>query len=243
MEMESTSFTPEEETEETNFGEVEVLKAPLRELLIELCPAFERGEFDLIIGDDASGRVPSLIIWEIAKQISVWNNVPIPQLKFAAGSRNIPTSAREKKIAIIEEHFKDVTTNKKKLIVTEHLHTGKGLSALVQALRRLGCVYEVATVYLYDRADINTIKDTLDCNIHWGARDISPGIFGSTISGVEKKADHLFATKIPEERRTSESIHEAHSESLALGNYLAETYINEREQDRFEKSISFQNPL
>ena len=107
--------------------------------------------WDFIIGDDASGRIPALVIWKTIRKIYEQENkkrksCPLP-LIFVAGGR--PTEKRKELIKKrLEKLIKqgEIRPNQRVLIVTEFIKTGQSLVSLLQALEELGIQYDIAAL-------------------------------------------------------------------------------------------------
>src|SRR3989344_9337060 len=74
------------------------LEDPLANILEKLRPELERGEYRLIIGDDASGRIPTRIVGEVIKKLSEERGFPRPLVRFIAGSTFMDQNRRSEKI-------------------------------------------------------------------------------------------------------------------------------------------------
>ena len=126
------------------FRELESLIFPLIEKLKE---NIDKGEYDMLIGDDASGRIPTLVLRGI---INVRNRKLHPELKpseaetktrFVAGGR----VENDKELKSALEKLK-LEVKKKALVVTEYIHTGKSIKRFSNILKELGIPFDIATL-------------------------------------------------------------------------------------------------
>lgn len=67
---------------------IENLEYPIRDILEKMLPNIERGEYDLIIGIDASGRIPTIIMEKFIKHVYSKNRISLPDIRFMAGKIN-----------------------------------------------------------------------------------------------------------------------------------------------------------
>src|SRR3989344_8140945 len=74
---------------------VEDLREPIENILIELMPDIETGAYSTIIGDDASGRVPTIILANVMKSIYELKGYPPPTVRFLAGSTGLRSEKKE----------------------------------------------------------------------------------------------------------------------------------------------------
>ena len=89
-------------------SEVSDLEEPIKRILKDILPNIERGDYQLIVGDDASGRIPTLIIDRFIKKVYKKMGFDTPQTIFFAGSRFLWGSYADiqKRIERDEDWFK-----------------------------------------------------------------------------------------------------------------------------------------
>lgn len=151
---------------------LEQLREPLAKMLEALRPQIENGDYDALIGDDASGRIPTLIMGEAIKQIYQEKGYEPPLVRFIAGSSGLEglysrVKAEEKREAVskqigrikgdIEKRLAatNPSANEKRegksptvLIVTDTIVSGSSINALIEPIEEKGLVADVATVGL-----------------------------------------------------------------------------------------------
>ena len=167
-----------EETDKKRLEIIENIKEPIGKILEQLNSDVRDGNYELIIGDDASGRIPTLIIREVMSLVNKKNNKPNPKTIFIAKPRidYRPEESSEK----FQERTKDIEKNirnhvrkiletfikshgykpKKILVVTEGIATGNTLQPLIKSLKTLGVEFNIATL------SIGMNRDYL--NQEWG---------------------------------------------------------------------------
>lgn len=208
---------------------VETLEMPLRKILLALKERLNNGEVNLLIGDDASGRSPALIIKKVVDEVYEEKNIPKPGLIFIAGGETIQSEdesldeipeinqERVKKIKLHLEKLinqgliaeKSNNLHKTVLIITEGMFSGYGLRELIQALRKIGLPTEVVSVYVPSDASAAEFEDRLGVKIYHGTTDAGLIVAlheDKTASGVSKKPGQIFAQPHTNETGTRENL-------------------------------------
>lgn len=209
------------ETPEVEQEAIRELKGPLESILLTLKADLQAGRYNLILGDDAAGRIPAIIAAHVVKKLCEKAEIAPPIVRFVAGSRRI-TNERETiaKREALETYLSSVRNKlafdegKKVLIVTDVLQTGSGLLPLSDALRKIGWDADIAAVAVTgitnsgDPVDVADIEQRLGRRIVYGSRGV-PKIFmpaeyggGKDAGGVQKNSKDLFATRtnVPQQR-------------------------------------------
>lgn len=129
---------------EEEFKELESLVLPLIEKLKE---NIDKGEYDVLLGDDASGRIPTLILRGI---INERNRKLHPELRsseseiktrFVAGGQIKSRDTLKAAIKEIESGVK-----KKVLVVTEYISSGRSMERFSTILKELNIPFDIATL-------------------------------------------------------------------------------------------------
>jgi len=147
------TFKPEKA--ETYCPEIQELEEPLKILLSQLKERIDQGEYQLIIGDDASGRIPTFVFDRFLNKLYVEKGYKTPKTIFIAGSRYLTIEAgkhKEKKILdylhhVFQKHFQGGLPVRT-LIITDTIASGSSLEPIVQSLIRKGALFDVATISL-----------------------------------------------------------------------------------------------
>jgi hypothetical protein len=104
-----------------------------------------------VIGDDVSGRVPSLLVWDQMQRWAHHRNVTAPQMYFVAGGRlglgsGFSQEARMENLATrLEEEGLDSHSGRA-VILSEIVNSGESMKPLVRALERHKIPYDVAAM-------------------------------------------------------------------------------------------------
>ncbi len=167
-------------------------------LLEELRPNIENGKYKLVVGDDASGRVPALIIAGALKKIYAARGAAPPAVRFIAGSRNLAGEDLERKTSLLDVHSKNLKNkflndgNQGVLVVTDFISTGSSVKPIVDSLKKTGADVDLVTIGLAD--DFRWSKSGL--KVAAAVNSFLPEIYNRTsLSGVRKQPGDLFATR------------------------------------------------
>lgn len=199
-----------------------------RRPIIELHSQISRGDYKVVFGDDASGRILALIWREFLGKVNASKEQPKPETLFLAGSKDLTSSQmldKVKKITAYLErrHLKDLFQDKndRALIVTDTIQTGQSLLPLTYALANIGVRYDIVTNVLIDEVPQIIVESNLGARIHYGDKrhsDTAPYSYKNvSISGVAKNAEDLFAR--PQDLNnpeTGQTTHEILSQSREL---------------------------
>ena len=154
--MDTEGYTPVERLEaaRTNF----------EELVADMAPDIDAGRWDLIIGDDVSGRIPALILADVIKRRYADKDIDPPNIRFIAlGQHVLPDSYREYLIdqgeaddgvfnepSPTEEQLRNVVEgmggSKRALFVTDNIGEGNSIRLIMGALEHHGIASDVASI-------------------------------------------------------------------------------------------------
>ncbi len=200
MEHENSS-----QVREYQYSEIEELKEPLLRILELISEDVEKGAYSLIIGDDTSGRIPTLALGRVIKNIYELENHTQPEIRFLAGSRTLDGERKDEKKEKIEEYLSSVKRGieqkkeksfSKVLVVTDTIATGHSLDPLVEVLNAMKIDYDVVTVgaFLARYNQIQEIADRWGRGFVLGSEDVPTIYLNKRLSGVRKYEEDLFST-------------------------------------------------
>ncbi|MBP9765895.1 MAG: hypothetical protein KBD12_01505 [Candidatus Pacebacteria bacterium] len=109
-------------------------------------------EYDIILAEDASGRLPGLLMYKAMEKFYKENDTENKLgLFFLAGSKNA-NNKNEKKEKILDylknEISKHHNSDKRILLVSDVIMEGKSLIPLVESLKELNIQYDILTLGL-----------------------------------------------------------------------------------------------
>jgi hypothetical protein len=183
--------------------EIEELREPIQKLYCKLRKHIYNGRYYLIIGDDASGRIPALVFYHIIKAAHLRNGHNIPRIIFFAG-KNEEGELGGKKLRAITKYIQQTIwgiqktrrTSKRVLIVTDTIHTGISLSAITNALKENSLRFEIATIGLCGMKPIYYLNNMLGGKILFGSIG-TPSIYSKpSLSGVTKSSSDTFSCRL-----------------------------------------------
>jgi len=188
-----------------HFEEVAELESPLKRIIEKIRFRIETGEYGLIIGDDASGRIPALILGNFIRRISELKGLHGPNIVFIPGKisveprgsfwKRIIDSTYKKHNQEFEEYMSEHAASKEKkvLIVTDTIQSGFSLMTLVSLLRNSGYEYDIATIGIEQ-----PMIGKLDRNINLSGADIFSGEYY-----VKERDDHKHTPLIYDNNKLS----------------------------------------
>lgn len=183
----------------------QVLFAGVSEIFLnkELIGSVESGKYNLLIADDASGRIPSLIFHKVIKELYKKNDFPNPKLFFVPGQReSIDPNISVKISNHINKYLEKVglaNTEINALVVTDVVFKGKSLKILSDALKKSNINCDI--VALASHLNISELESLLDRKVytikdkksHFGYGTY--GVYNS--HGVKKNTSEMVSRKIP----------------------------------------------
>ena len=142
---------------EIKLEEVAELEEPIKKIIEKIKDRIENGEYGLIIGDDASGRIPALILGNFIKKISEQKDFDRPNIIFIPGKleKDDFWSVLFKSVVASKKQHEELDDylskhgarkDKKILIITDTLKTGYSLLTLIELLKRAGYGCDIATI-------------------------------------------------------------------------------------------------
>lgn len=168
------------------------MREPIENILLALKDTIEKGEYQLIIGDDASGRIPTLVFHKILTALYQKYHYPKPHTRFFAGeSYNFGQKKFEEEMVgqikqRLLEYIREYGEPKRVLVVTEAIVQGRRLHAPALALKKAGLPFDIATIGLVSVEDKKVLEDKLGAKIFEGMNK-NPMIYNAKkLSGVEK---------------------------------------------------------
>lgn len=201
-ELSRTGWDLDQERREERIFE---LKEPFRIILRELAEDINSGKIQTLIGDDASGRIPTLILRNCIAEIYSENNMPAPRTFFIngpGGGSELNDEQREKRVGDIAQHFKQKMPNldpdKKILLITEAISSGGSISLTLDACKQLGVPVEIVSVGIEGDNGKGYLEKMLGVKVYSGMGG-TPLIYDSpAFAGVYKEKPHQTAlTRYP----------------------------------------------
>jgi len=207
-------FQERKEKEKEMLPEIEEMRGPIKNLLTQLRPHLEKGEYSLLISDDASGRIPALVFLDVINRI--YRDRGFSPIRFFPIAPTMPKGNEEDpevgelidiKIANMKHVVHEVLASMEKrpehikpLIVTQVVYRGRALHSLRNVLRQEGIVEkpDVATIGITEQGKQQ--KDFLEkfSVDHFFIGSDTVGVDGipsisdqDELSGVQQKSPHI----------------------------------------------------
>ena len=228
----------------SNRESIQGLKEPIEKLLVQMHTAIENGEYNLIIGMDTSGRLPTLIFDRIIKHIYKQNGNESPTTIFSPGKYLEYHYLGDGKSEIDKQLQTLTDKTKKVLIVDDIVATGRSVKKLAELLDNLGVKFDVATISFlgYPGAE-EEMKDILtDQNFFFGEeeseenthnvyhnREIS-GVFKSRFSKTTPIKEGMSVSQVTADKFSRQVFLAARQEAGTLADELINWYESEYHQ-------------
>ncbi len=219
--------------EESGRREIAELEKPIQRILEQMLWKIEAGDYDVIIGDDASARVPTRILEKVVKNIYDTHHFEYPQIKFIAGSSWIHEEELKVKKEKILEYLNNLGLGEKTnrvLIVTDIISSGQSILAIGESLADLGVYFDVALMGFPISDDVVRIKiEHLGHGIVYAGRSQAEIYQKGLISGVAKSPQDLFAFKISHDKKFQKNLNQVRHDAFIVADHLIEWY-NEKKK-------------
>ncbi len=164
-------FIPVETEGQTSYQtEVASIEEPMVKICNELAPNFAKGTYGLIVGDDTSGRLPTLAIRAVGSQISMREGASVPTTVFLQSGRYIERDFEVEKQFAQRVLNQEEVFDKKTLLVTDYIKTGKTLKRLVELFKTNGVSFDIAAVGVFKDFSLNELNLPEDTRVFEGGR-------------------------------------------------------------------------
>lgn len=235
------------------FEEVAELELPIKIIIEKIQSRIEAGEYGLIIGDDASGRIPTLILGNFIKKISEQRGLYKPNIIFIPGKLRSRIFGRDNDRKELEEYVGKFGADRDKriLIVTDTILTGDSLKTLVSVLHKIGFICDIATIGV--ETDEEDSEDLLDRDFNLEHAEIISGEYYTedsvmpntpkiyrekTLSGVTKKTGQTKSTTIKsgesyedEKEMIQDQINQARKDANIVVGHLIDWYKSQKQEN------------
>lgn len=176
------------------------LRRPIADLYRQYQEEIERGEYGLILGDDVSGRIPTLILSEVIKSAYAKHGNTPPLTRFVAGGYHISSKydseskdQLERRMLGTEELMRNFVkemearnSGTRTLLVTEGISYGAALNTLLDGVKRAGVDLDVAAVGGLE-SGVKAIEKKHGVRVSVGQEHV-PGIYGHrALTGLQKE--------------------------------------------------------
>ncbi|MCX6793262.1 MAG: hypothetical protein NTY12_04530 [Candidatus Falkowbacteria bacterium] len=239
--------------EHIKLREIKQLENPIKEIIKQM--DLENTNYDAIIGDDASGRIPALIFNEIISKINKDKKIEKPKLLFIAGQfagtsyNDADPNAFRKILYDTNKHIsKNIKDKKRALIVTDTINTGNSLSAMTKGLQGNKIEYDIASISFLGEYKQNLeekIKETekkLGAKIFSNLTTVTPRIYRHySIAGVRKENASKYSADIMSKRADDfapASVARARKDIHILSKQLLSWYNNKNSDEEIKTKNS-----
>jgi hypothetical protein len=197
-------------------------------LLQKMLPAIKNHEYSVIVGDDASGRIPTLVLRKFIAESYKRDGVEPPETFFyAAGLRNDEKLTLEVYEKIYNDFKKKAKKDGKALIVTEYIFKGRSIGGLVDAVKKAGMDCDVAALTIHNEGIYKRGQENLkNIDVYYGEDNAKELFYNdSRQAGVWKDKSKSEIHSEPKVTYNERSIEEARKDIDALAQSLIEKYL------------------
>lgn len=136
-----------ESGEEITHPEIAELKEPIGRILRQIWPFIIRQEYAVLLGDDYSGRIPTVILGQVINAINIqndWSQVP---MVFFKGRYNFyDISQSEKSLLLSNMQLVSELSQRKLLFVTDFISSGATIRSTGRILQESDIKYDVCAI-------------------------------------------------------------------------------------------------
>lgn len=146
---ESSSVDKARKKAEIKLPEVEQLREPTKKILDALRENINAGKYTVILGDETSARIPTLVFLGVLARLYKDHNRQSPQTVFVGSPKMLPDDqAKREKIAdYLTGSLKNIPQGRDRaLVVTEALRSGDTIKPLVDTLKELDMQFDLASI-------------------------------------------------------------------------------------------------
>ncbi len=230
----------EDPVEDIKDQRIEDLRRPIQEVILQLKDKIDKGEYDYIVGDDASGRVPVLVFSTFLKKVYEEKGFDLPQTFFFAGGTPTDVSVRDWKLSEIKSTVGDFlesrprsSSDNRVLLMTDYVLHGNSLKTLCDALKELEIKYDIATLAASFDNNSDDLEKMLGAQIYEGGINDVPSIYNRPdLAGVVKRSNDkkIFSSPIGNEEQSK--INSARKDANALAEQIFKWYKTTRQSPR-----------
>lgn len=199
FEQPKTEKTPEQK-EKIKLPEIMELEGPVKRILEQIKDKIENHEYTSVLGDDTSGRIPALLLSKIINKIYKEQGNARLNTLFTASGRELTNEFKSntemrKQWEITEKYLESVKNalDKRTLLVTEYVFSGKTVLAISQILDKLGIGVDIAAITAPEQEDDKEMKENLrhlpsGFDFIIGIRGFRPHLYrNAPLAGVQKQ--------------------------------------------------------
>jgi hypothetical protein len=220
------------------------MRKSIERILEGISEHIDRGEYRVLIGDDASGRIPALILGKNIKNIYASRDLPSPVLKFIAGTtrycpedqtqdedikRKLDEKATRVKNFLASEKIKGhINGSGRVLIVTDSVQTSASIRPIWEELESMDIEFDIATIgasYLgLIQRDFPEIYSRLYYVVTHDPEIYAHEKGSNRLGGVRKEPENLHSVKTY--NRNQKQVNLAREDVEKLANQLSDWYIS-----------------
>ena len=142
--LSQNNFLNDPEYEKIRVKAIKELVTPIDTILTEIKDKVLQDEYSMLIGDDTSGRIPTLIFRGVINNMLKENEKePLPTFFIRGDYGRLPAMDRKR----LTKQIQSIPTeNSKALIITDYMRSGLHIRRIGTVTHKAGAVYDVAAI-------------------------------------------------------------------------------------------------
>lgn len=196
--------------EPISIPEIAGIMPQMQAVVAELKRAFRNGDYGLLVGDDTSGRIPTLILKGVIDHINKsYGRSSIPTV-FVQSSQFGLSRDNTELLTVAAKALVDLSKRKRALIVTEYLDTGNHVKHIGELIHQYGGSYDIVTLgqVMSTKAYRNNMVIRSSENIYpsTAASYGCPPIYGeSRLTGLTRQRSRVSVDRLISRKEVSEA--------------------------------------
>lgn len=269
MFLKENFFQKKEAESEIKLKEIKALEKPANNILIELKENIDNSLYTSVLGDDSSGRIPTLVLGRTINNIyEERKKNKIPVFFVAAGGSGskanfseYPTDYLKEvqkkyrgRLTAVKEYLGKIKEElgERVLVVTDFIDSGETIINLARILEKQNIKFDIASISV--TANFNKSELPPNSNLFIGGKHrwfsslfpvlFQPKIYGkSHLSGLQRTINltekDVWAKPRHLSKSEREKFNQAREDSYLLADKLAENYLRQDDKPKTQKQYNF----
>lgn len=198
--MDAYTQPPDPVQVDITIPQIREIMPSLEHIVAELKEAFINGTYGALVGDDTSGRIPTLILRGVMSHINHLHGRPaVPTIFIKGKPRNLSFSDEQR----LTHHMFSLAGQPGKqraLIVSEYLYSGGHVQSIGDVIHRAGIPYDIVAIGQADSTDKyrnnGTVRGDGQIFPTHGGLGKCPDLYGKqALTGLNRNATRVYADR------------------------------------------------
>jgi len=207
------------------------LELPIQNILTQIQDRIDKREYGIIIGEDASGRIPGLIFGKFLKRLyetgeMSGKKVDHPETIFIPGKLEVLDNLRLAKISLRKHLTKHgLEKGKRILIATDTIASGESLKILTDLIKSLGFKVDIASIGVFPFMPDKTIRKNLGDSV------ISGDYIRRNSQSLPTRTPHIYNNK------SISGVYKVSGETVSKS-YKLKSYLSDEIKKKIQRTIN-----